>query len=99
MFREESQDKQNECCGELLGSNADANRHVAATFLVVGNVGVGIDFETAFYGRVLVNKEGHAFWAARFLLKLLSWSDGLARCPIESKRVFCSLGYFSGYRF
>jgi len=65
----EAQDKRDKCCGELL-SNADADGYVAATFLPVGDVGVGIDLEIAFSGRILVNEEGHGFWGARLLLKL-----------------------------
>src|SRR5882762_6196872 len=51
-----------------LRSDADADRHVGAFFLAIRNVGDGIDFQAAFYGRILVELEGHGLGTSRVLL-------------------------------
>jgi len=50
----------------------NADRHVGAFFLAIGDIGIGADSQAAFYGRVLVDLEGHGLGTGRVLPKVLS---------------------------
>ena len=43
-----------------LRGNVDADRYVGAFFLAIGYISVSTDSQGAFYGRILVDMEGHS---------------------------------------
>jgi hypothetical protein len=54
-----------------LRSNVHADRYVVAVVLAVGNIGIGVDFEFAFDGGVLIDDEGHGLGAGSILCQLV----------------------------
>src|SRR5690242_18439459 len=64
---------------QRLRSDVDADRDVLAAFFAIRNFSVGVDFEFAFDGRVLVDDECHCL-GFRLLLRQLLTCGGLIRC-------------------
>src|ERR1700676_470207 len=78
-----------------LRCNANADRHVCAIILAIGDLCVGIALERAVYRRVLVNLESHGFRRGCLRRKLLTWIGGLIHCDIQSKGILINRGNLS----